>query len=87
MLNPEAIEELARAYHAAEKSRQRTRAGSVLHANFSIDDAYAYAVQRKMYRDQDRGRQHGARAQDWTHLTRDAARHQHGGARLRDSAG
>ena len=47
MLNPEAIEELARAYHAAEKSRQRTRAGSVLHANFSIDDAYAYAVQRR----------------------------------------
>ena len=45
MLNPEAIEELARAYHAAEKSRQRTRAGSVLHANFSIDDAYA--VQRR----------------------------------------
>ena len=45
MLNPEAIEDLARAYHAAEKSRQRTRAGSVLHANFSIDDAYA--VQRK----------------------------------------
>jgi 2-oxo-hept-3-ene-1,7-dioate hydratase len=45
MLNQEAIDALARAYHAAEKSRQRTRAGSVLHANFSIDDAYA--VQRR----------------------------------------
>ena len=45
MLNSEAIDELARAYHAAEKSRQRTRAGSVLHPGFSIDDAYA--VQRR----------------------------------------
>ncbi len=45
MLSGEAIETLARAYYAAEKARQRTRAGSVLHANFSIDDAYA--VQRK----------------------------------------
>jgi len=45
MLDSEAIEALARAYHAAEKSRQRTRAGSVLHSGFSIDDAYA--VQRR----------------------------------------
>ena len=85
MLNPEAIEELARAYHAAEKSRQRTRAGSVLHANFSIDDAYA--VQRRCIEikiaegNTVRGRK------DPIHLTRDAVHHQHGGARLRDSAG
>ncbi len=45
MLNLEAVDELARAYFAAEKSSQRTRAGSVLHANFSIEDAYA--VQRR----------------------------------------
>jgi 2-oxo-hept-3-ene-1,7-dioate hydratase len=45
MLSLEAVDELARAYFAAEKSAQRTRAGSVLHANFSIDDAYA--VQRR----------------------------------------
>jgi 2-oxo-hept-3-ene-1,7-dioate hydratase len=45
MLSLEAIDELAHAYLAAEKSSQRTRAGSVLHANFSIDDAYA--VQRR----------------------------------------
>ena len=45
MLNSEAIDTLACAYLEAEKSRQRTRAGSVLHENFSIDDAYA--VQRR----------------------------------------
>ena len=45
MLNSEAIDLLARAYHAAEKSSQRTRAGSVLHPGFSIEDAYA--VQRR----------------------------------------
>lgn len=45
MLSPEAVDMLARAYFAAEKSSQRTRAGSVLHANFSIDDAYA--IQRR----------------------------------------
>lgn len=45
MLNREAVDKLARAYFAAEKSSQRTRAGSVLHEGFSIDDAYA--VQRR----------------------------------------
>jgi 2-oxo-hept-3-ene-1,7-dioate hydratase len=45
MLSVEAVDELARAYFEAEKSSQRTRAGSVLHPSFSIDDAYA--VQRR----------------------------------------
>jgi 2-oxo-hept-3-ene-1,7-dioate hydratase len=45
MLSSESIDVLARAYHGAEKSRQRTRAGSVLHSDFSIEDAYA--VQRR----------------------------------------
>lgn len=45
MLDPVQIEKLARAYHAAERERQRTRAPSVLCPGFTIEDAYA--VQRK----------------------------------------
>jgi 2-oxo-hept-3-ene-1,7-dioate hydratase len=45
MLDNSAIDALARAYHRAERSRQRTRAGSVLHPGFTVDDAYA--VQRR----------------------------------------
>ena len=45
MLDNSAIDALARAYHGAERSRQRTRAGSILHPGFTVDDAYA--VQRR----------------------------------------
>jgi 2-oxo-hept-3-ene-1,7-dioate hydratase len=45
MLNDAQIDALARAYHAAEKERRRTRAPSVLHPGFTVDDAYR--VQRR----------------------------------------
>jgi 2-oxo-hept-3-ene-1,7-dioate hydratase len=45
MLNDAQIDALARAYHAAEKERRRTRAPSVLHPGFTVDDAYS--VQRR----------------------------------------
>lgn len=45
MLDDRTIETLACAYHAAEKERRRTRAPSILHPGFTVEDAYA--VQRK----------------------------------------
>ncbi len=45
MLDEATIDALARAYHAAEKERRRTRPPSVLHPGFTIGDAYA--VQRR----------------------------------------
>ena len=45
MLDDRTLDALARAYHAAEKERSRTRAPSVLHPGFTTEDAYA--VQRK----------------------------------------
>ena len=45
MLDDRTIETLARAYHTAEKERRRTRAPTVLHPGFTVEDAYA--VQRK----------------------------------------
>jgi 2-oxo-hept-3-ene-1,7-dioate hydratase len=45
MLSSAEIDALARAYDAAEKERRRTRAPSVLHPGFTVDDAYA--VQRR----------------------------------------
>ena len=45
MLDDSAVDRLARAYHEAERSRQRTRAGSILHPGFTVDDGYA--VQRR----------------------------------------
>ena len=45
MLDKATIDSLARAYHAAERERRRTRAPSVLHPGFTTEDAYA--VQRR----------------------------------------
>lgn len=45
MMDASIVDGLAQAYHAAEKSRQRTKAPSILHEGFSVDDAYA--VQRR----------------------------------------
>jgi 2-oxo-hept-3-ene-1,7-dioate hydratase len=45
MLTNAEIDALARAYDAAEKERRRTRAPSVLHPGFTVEDAYA--VQRR----------------------------------------
>ncbi|HTV88429.1 MAG TPA: 2-oxo-hepta-3-ene-1,7-dioic acid hydratase [Stellaceae bacterium] len=45
MLTQSQIDVLARAYHAAEKERRRTRAPSVLHPGLTVDDAYA--IQRR----------------------------------------
>lgn len=46
MLNDATLDALARAYLVAEKRRERTRAPSILHPGFSIEDAYA--VQRRL---------------------------------------
>jgi len=45
MLNSTEIETIARAYHLAEKERQRIRPPSVQYAGFTTEDAYA--VQRR----------------------------------------
>ena len=45
MLDDRTIDVLARAYHVAEKERHRTRAPTVLHPGFAVEDAYA--VQRR----------------------------------------
>jgi 2-oxo-hept-3-ene-1,7-dioate hydratase len=46
ILNAKQIDELARAYYASERTRQRCRAGTVLYPGFTVEDAYA--VQRRI---------------------------------------
>src|SRR3954447_22819670 len=45
MLDSTTVDTIARAYHAAEKQRQRIRPPSVQYPGFSVEDAYA--VQRR----------------------------------------
>ena len=45
MLDERTIETIARAYHTAEKRRERTRPPSVVYPGFTTEDAYA--VQRR----------------------------------------
>ncbi len=41
ILNKQQIDDLAQAYQNAAKTRQRTRAGTVLYPGFTVEDAYA----------------------------------------------